>query len=127
MQPSHYFLTKRWWILQGGVQEEALHDWILVMEVLELDKKARRDLFLLAQSGHVGRSQGNQLLWHLLSTHANYPAYLDLSNLVTHKVYRANQEFDKPPSPTSRPGLVMVDLLPVPEQDGSEVESCRGA
>ena len=57
LQIIHYFLTKRWWILQGGVNEEALNEWVLAMQVLELDKKAQRGLFLLAQSGHVGRTR----------------------------------------------------------------------
>ena len=96
LQLIHYFLTKRWWILKGGVNEEALNDWILVMKVLELDKKARRDLLLLAQFGHVDRSQANKLLWHFLGNHAIGLAYLDVSSLVTHKVYRARKEFDRP-------------------------------
>ena len=97
LKTIHYFLTQRWWILQGGVDEVALKDWILVLKMLELDKKARRDLFLLAQSGQVGRTHANKILWHLLSGPALDPLYVDLSNLVTHEVFKARKQFDRPP------------------------------
>ena len=56
LKAIHYFLTQRWWILQGGVDEVALGDLVRVLRMLELDQKARRDLFLLAQSGQAGRT-----------------------------------------------------------------------
>lgn len=93
----HRFLTLRWWILQGGANDEALEEWLLVMQVLELDMKATRDLFLLLQSGIVGRAHANKLLWNLLSGPALEPHYVDLSNLVTHMVYKARKDFDRPP------------------------------
>ena len=65
LKTIHYFLTQRWWILQGGVDEVALEEWILVLRILELDQKARRDLFLLAQSGQVGRTHANKILRQL--------------------------------------------------------------
>ena len=37
--------------------------WINICKVLELGKKARVDLFLLAQSGPVGRTIANYILW----------------------------------------------------------------
>ena len=40
----------------------ALQEWILVLKILEVDKKARRDMFLLAQSGQVGRTHANKIL-----------------------------------------------------------------
>ena len=43
------FLTEKWAIIQGGMKADALNLWIQVARVLELDNKARRDLFLLAQ------------------------------------------------------------------------------
>ena len=90
-------MTERWWLLQGGTNDEALNEWLLVMKVLELDTKARRDLFLLAQSGQVGRTHANKLLWHILTGPAIDPVYMDLSNLVTHEVYKARKDFDRPP------------------------------
>ena len=35
-------------------------------KVFKLDRKARVDLFLLAQSGLVGRTIANYILWNLL-------------------------------------------------------------
>ncbi len=67
------------------------------MKVLELDQKAQKGMFLLVQSGHVGRTQANKLRWHLLSGPTIDSAYWDLPNLVAHKVYQAKQEFDQPP------------------------------
>ena len=93
----HKFLTERWWILQGGRDEEALDEWLLVMKVLELDQKAHRDLFLLAQSGLVGRTHANKILWHLLTGPAVDTSCVDLSNLVTHEVYKARRNFDRAP------------------------------
>jgi hypothetical protein len=97
LKTIHYFLTQRWWILQGGVDEVALKEWILVLKILEVDKKARRDLFLLAQSGQVGRTHANKILWQVLSGPALDPLYVDLSNLVTHEVFKARRQFDRPP------------------------------
>ena len=93
----HKFLTDRWWILQSGSDDEALQQWILVMKILELDNKAKRDLFLLAQSGIVGRGHANKILWRLLTNEALDPAYQDLSRLVTNFVYAARRDFDRPP------------------------------
>ena len=75
----------------------ALKEWNLVMDVLELDLKARRDLFLLLQAGIVGRTHGNKILWNMLSGPALDRTYRDLSNYVTHKVYEARRAFDRPP------------------------------
>ena len=93
----HRFLTARWWLLQSGTDREALKEWLLIMKVLELDQKARRDLFLLAQSGKVGRAHANKLLWRVLTGPALDPTYQDLSNLVTSWVYKARRQSDRPP------------------------------
>ena len=66
-------------------------------KLLELDMKARRDMFLLMQSGLVGRTHGNRVLWKILSGPALQRPYRDLSNLVTSEVYKARQQFDRPP------------------------------
>ena len=93
----HRFLTDRWWILQAKVDDEALQEWLLVMKVLELDLKARQDLFLLLQSGMVGRSHANHVLWKMLTGPAIDPVYPDLSAFCTNLVYRARRNFDRPP------------------------------
>ena len=66
LKTIHYFLTQRWWILQGGCDEEALKDWILVLKMLELDKKARKGCAPAGPVWACGRSPANKLLWHLL-------------------------------------------------------------
>ena len=81
----------------GGKNEEALKLWLSTLQVLELDNKARRDLFLLAQSGRVGRSHANKILWDLLSKHCLEKEYQDLSHLVTSQVMQARHQFDRPP------------------------------
>ena len=91
------FLTEKWAIIQGGMKADALNLWIQVTRVLELDNKARRDLFLLAQSDLVGHTHANKLLWDLLTGPALEKKYLDLSNLVSNWVGKARKEFDRPP------------------------------
>jgi hypothetical protein len=93
----HLFLTERWWILQSGRNNEALEEWLLVLQILEVDMKAHRDLLLLAQSGLVGRTHANRILWTLLTGAALDSRCEDLSNLVTHEVYSARRSFDRPP------------------------------
>ena len=97
LQTIHWILTKRWWIVQGGVDERALDEWLAIMNLLELDKRARRDLFLLAQSGHVGRIYANKLLWEFLTTLAIEPPYYDMSHKVVSRVRQVRQLFDRPP------------------------------
>ena len=101
---EHYYLvwlqwtlTDGWWILQHGMGQEALSAWLRIMKFLELDMKAMRDLFLLAQAGYVGRTHANKVLWNILSGPACDPKYQDLSNLVTNLVYQARRDFDRPP------------------------------
>ena len=90
-------LTTDWFILQSGVDNETLKKWCAIMRVLELDKKARVDLLLLAQSGIVGRTQANKLLWNLMSNWALDPTYEDLSHKVSSEVGWARRTFDRPP------------------------------
>ena len=93
----HKFLTKDWYLIQGGSCEQALAKWLEVFDVLELDLKARRDLMLLAQTGNVGRTHANKIMWTILSGPALEPKYLDISNLVTSMVFKARRDFDRPP------------------------------
>ena len=91
------FMTDKWWLLQGGSEGECLENWFMVLKLLELDNKAMRDLFLLAQAGLVGRAHANKVLWTVLSGPALDPDYPDMSNLVTSLVYKARKNFDRPP------------------------------
>ena len=93
----NWFLTDKWPLLQAGNDEEALDLWIKATRVLELDNKARRDLFLLAQSGYVGRTLANKVLFESLNVQAADRQYRDLSNLVSHEVYKHRRVFDRPP------------------------------
>jgi hypothetical protein len=52
----HKHHTVDWHLLQGGVGDESLNKWLMIMRVLEFDRKAMVDLVLLAQSGLVGRT-----------------------------------------------------------------------
>ena len=93
----HKCLTVDWHRLQGGVGDETLSKWLLIFRVLELDRKAMVDFMLLAQSGLVGRTYANKLLWKLLSNWALDPAYEDLSHKVSSEVGWARRNFDRPP------------------------------
>ena len=93
----HSYLTDKWYILQSGSDPNTELLWREVMEVLELDKKARRDLFLLAQSGRVGRCHANKLLWDLLSGPALDPRHTDMSNWTSKQVHKVRKIFDRPP------------------------------
>ena len=97
LKTLNWFLTEKWALLQGGRNQEALELWIMMARALELDNKARRDLLLLAQSGLVGRTQANKLIWNLMAGPALEEKYLDLSNLVSNQVGRARKEFGRPP------------------------------
>ena len=52
---------------------------------------------LLAQSGLVGRTYANKILWSLLSNWALDPTYEDLSHKVSSEVGWARRNFDRPP------------------------------
>ena len=127
LKAIHNFLTERWWTLQGAVDDVALQEWILVLKILEVDTKARRDMFLLAQSGQVGRTHASKILWQLLSGHALDPACVDLSSLVTHEVYKARKNFDRPPSRAQGPAVLGVVLLRESARVGPEMESWTSA
>ena len=55
------------------------------------------DLFLLAQTGIVGRTHANKALWKLLTGPALDPDHADCSAWVTNRVYDARRKFDRPP------------------------------
>ena len=90
-------LTCHWYLLQGGTGPQAVQKWHEVMWVLELDKKAQLDLWILAQSGIAGRSEANEILWNLLSVWALKPDYKNLSNKCSQLVKSHRRNIDRPP------------------------------
>ena len=93
----HTCLTRDWWIIQGGVDAEALAKWHQIFEVLELDRKARRDFMLLVHSGLPGRAEANEIMWSLLSYWALQPQYRNLSSKTSQLILRARKRVDRPP------------------------------
>ena len=83
--------------LQGYSDPETSALWRLIFEVLELDRKSRYDMFLLAQSGIAGRTCAQEILWTLLTVQGPDPGYEDLSHWVSNKVNFARMDFDRPP------------------------------
>ena len=104
LQFLHTCLTSNWWKLQGGVGQETLEILLNIFRVLELDRKAQQDFMLLFQSGLVGRTQANKVLWDLLSKWSLELPYEDLSHKVTNAVGFARRSFDRPPR--AHPDLV---------------------
>ena len=92
----HKCLTDYWWLIQGGSDDRAMELWHKVFVVLELDRKARVDIMLLAQSGLVGRSVANELMWDLMSTWALVDCYEDLSHKVSYEIKWRRRTFDRP-------------------------------
>ena len=96
-------LVDLWYIMQGGKDEEACQLWLRACMILELDRKAKIELFLLLQAGKVGRAHGNKVMWKMLSYYALQKPYMNLSSLLTSQIKWARQQFD-------RPGREMLDL-----------------
>ena len=68
----------------------------MISRVLELDRKAIMDWFLLAHSGLVGRTEASYVLWNILELALKKP-YLNLSNKMTSLVGTSRRSFDRPP------------------------------
>ena len=90
-------LVEYWPPLQCGADEVALGMRKLIFLVLEIDRKAKLDFMLLAQSGENGRALANELLWNLLSNTALNGDYRNLSNLVSSDVKWYRRLLDRPP------------------------------
>ena len=84
----HLSLTSKWKDLQGKRDPATTKWWRGLFRMLELDRRSQRDLWLLAQSGVVGRTYFNMLMWEILSVSAAAPDYEDLSHLVSNKVIK---------------------------------------
>ena len=93
----HNNLTTNWANLMYGVDIQAMQLWWEVFQVLELDKKSQLDLLMLAQSGPVGRSYANKILWDIMANWALQRTYRDLSNKVSNEVNWARKNMDRPP------------------------------
>ena len=91
------FLTDKLHILLGRRDHYATHQWLCVMDLVDLDRRARVDLMLLAQAGLPGRTEANKILWSLMAEWAVDPSYRDLSAKVTSACGRARLKFDRPP------------------------------
>ena len=102
-------LTVHWGEIQRGTGPVALHRWLLIFLVLELDRKAQLDLMLLANSGYCGRCEANEILWNVLSYWALKHDYEDLSNKVSQLVGKARRNIDRPPE-KNKEGLWHEDL-----------------
>ena len=75
----HKALTDYWVHIQGGSDYDTSKYIWEVFQLLELDRKAIRDLMLLAHCGVVGRTAFNEVMWALLSEHGLQSEYKDLS------------------------------------------------
>ena len=84
----HMSLTSKWKDLQSKRDPDTTEWWRGLFRMLELDRKSQRDLWLLAQSGVVGRTYFNYIMWEILSVNAAGPDYEDLSHLVTHMIIK---------------------------------------
>ena len=94
----HKTLTDHWPKISGGVDKEALQLRLDICRVLELDRKAKLDLMLLAHSGVVGRTCANKILWDMCSSWALSQTYEDLSHKCTSQVGWIRRTFDRPPA-----------------------------
>ena len=97
LKTVYFILTQKWWLLQSGHDMEALMEWVKLVRFLEMDKKAVKELFLLLQSGEVGRAHGNKLMWTFLTGPAIEPPYVSCNRWFSTKVKKVREEFDRPP------------------------------
>ena len=93
----HLCLTEHWAHMQSGADDIVAQQWFYMMQMLELDRKVKMELFLLCQSGKVGRAYANKILFETLSCEALQKPYRTLSNLVSVKIKKARRLFDRPP------------------------------
>ena len=90
-------LMWEWLFMQKGTDEAALAMWIYAMRILEIDRKAQRELMLLAHSGLVGRTKANRILHQCLYEKGLDARYEDLSPYVSSAVAWARKSMDRPP------------------------------
>ena len=90
-------LEEDWWRLQSGNDEWTSEYWYQLMLMMDLDRKSMKELFLLSQSGLVGRCAANRILWVLLTQEGTSEDQHDSSHMVTNMVRGARKTFDQPP------------------------------
>ena len=91
-------LVWQWRDMQMYSDPATTQKWVLAMQLLELDRKSQRDMFLLAYTGPKGRTMANKLLFRILSYKAiSDPEYENLSNWVSVQVKELRKAMDRPP------------------------------
>ena len=113
----HKALTDHWVLIQGGSDHEASRYIWEVFQLLELDRKAIRDLMLLAHCGVVGRTAFNEIMWALLSEHGLQTEYRDLSRKASSMVQWKRRAFDRPPGNSSDRLIWGWEFLKDPEHE----------
>ena len=58
----HKMLSWEWWLIQGSVTRLTDMAWRKIMELLDLDERARQNLWLLCHSGTIERAYANKLM-----------------------------------------------------------------
>ena len=95
-------LVWQWRDMQQYYDAHTTLKWVHAMQLMELDRKAQRDLILLAYSGHKGRTLANKLMFQLLSYKAlSDPDYENLSSWVSHEINLLRRTMDRPPGSTA--------------------------
>lgn len=113
----HKALTEWWVYIQGGSDYDTSKYIWEVFQLLELDRKAIRDLMLLAHAGVVGRTAFNEIMWALLSEHGLQKEYWDLSRKASSMVQWKRRAFDRPPVTSPDRLIWSWKFLSEPEHD----------
>jgi hypothetical protein len=91
-------LTEDWGFIQGGGGDETLQMWKRLFRILELTRRAQRDILDLSQRGIAGRIMANKLIWDLCHDWAFNPLNENLSLLCSDGVARACRRIEMPPA-----------------------------
>ena len=91
-------LVEDWGSMQGASDADAVSAWQVALEILELDREAIEDIFLLVAQGDPGRAEANEILWTLLAELSLAdPPHRDLSRKCSSMVTDARKRIDRPP------------------------------
>ena len=113
----HKALTDWWVYIQGGSDYDTSKYLWEIFQLLELDRKAIRDLMLLVHCGVVGRTAFNEIMWALLSEHGLQREYRDLSRKASSMVQWKRRAFDRPPHNSQDRLIWSWRFLKEPEHD----------
>ena len=94
---SKKVLTEDWALIQGGQGGYAMQKLLDLFLLLEVDLKAQKELMSLAQSGPVGRTCANKIMWDMLPIWRLRYDYQDLSHKLSSEVGKMCLKFDRPP------------------------------